>query len=314
MTAKTMRRQALRPQSIASKPVRVDPAFADPEAVLELVRNLGPYPSVGTYTNGGTPDPETASMPWYLVEPDSDLLVQNPNWVTAAKKAFDSEIVEPIRCVVNLNPPAPINAPHLDLPVYRGFSVPEIPTSFLMTMSNSGLFVDWLVPLASGIAWFWQGEGGEFEYWPEGPDGASVVERPPLWNVGVISDNEAMWHRVRAIGPAARATQRYETVPGASQMHWAGDCWEIRDAGSTLARFAPSEVRISFVWKGYVFKDEAHYRSFEDRSYDLTMDQVIDIFQDDLAKRGKRPPRPSDALNDREWRALLDHVYTPLQA
>lgn len=302
-------RQALRPQGIRSRPVRMAKVFDDPEAVLQLVRDLAPYRTVGTYYNDGRPDADGMDPPWFLAEPDSALLVQNSNWVVAAREAFGAEVVRPIRCVVNLNPPAPASPPHVDLPVFRGFSAPEVPIWLLMSMSRSTLFLDWLVPLASGIAWFWRGEGGGFEYWPDGPEGPSISEQPPLWNVGVMSDNEVMWHRVGAIGSAARQAELGGEVPATAQMHCSGEGWQIRHDGRAIASYAPDEVRISLVWKGYVFKDEVHLASFEDSAYDLDLDQVVELFREDLSARGLPSHRPADPLGDAEWRMLLEQAY-----
>ena len=309
MATEAARRQALRPEGLRSKPVRMAKVFDDPDAVLRLIDELAPYDPVGTYFNGGWPNPDGIDVPWFLVEPDSELLVHNPHWVTAAKQTFAAEIVRPIRCVVNVNPPAAVGPPHIDLPVFRGFSAPDQPIWLLMSMAHSRLFFDWMVPLASGIAWFWRGEGGEFEYWPDGLQAASVAERPPLWNVGVMSDNEVMWHRVGGIGTPARQAELAGRVPATSQMHGTANGWEIRHGDTKIASYTPDEVRLSLVWKGYVFRDEAHLASFENRAYDLDLDQVVDVFQADLAARGVAARRPVDPLKDDEWRQLLERIY-----
>ena len=303
-------RQPLRPSHMRSQPVRMAKVFDDPEAVLQLVRDLAPYYTVGTYYNGGTADPGSMDPPWFLTEPDCPLLVQNPNWIAAAHQAFDAGIVKPIRCVVNLNPPAPASPPHLDLPVFRGFSAPQVPIWLLMSMTHSGLFLDGLVPLASGVAWFWRGGGGEFEYWPDGPGGGSCSERPPMWNTGVMADNEVMWHRVGAIGTGQQQASSPPSVAGDTRMHWAGEGWEARQGDSLLAHFPADQVRISFVWKAYVFRDEAHLHSFEDRACDLDLDTVTGMLCDDLAERGLPSRRPADPLNDPQWRELLLGTYT----
>lgn len=303
------RRNALRPSGIRSTPVRMDRVFEEPDRLLELVRSLAPYPTVGAYYNGGIAIGDTRDPPWFLLEPEVDWLIHNPHWISAAHQAFNAEIVRPIRCVVNLNPPAPAGPPHLDLPVFRGFSAPEFPIWLLMSMGRSQLFFDWLVPLASGVAWFWRGQGGEFEYWPEGLSGQVKRESAPLWNIGVMSDNEVMWHRVAAIGTPERQAEHPDGVAGTAKMHWLGSGWEARDEDRFVARYSPEEVRVSLVWKGYVFKDEAHLASFEDRSYDLDLDQVLGIFSDDLLARDLPPPQSADILGDPVWRRVLEETY-----
>lgn len=307
-TAQT-RSQPLRPQHMRSRPVRMDKVFDDPDAVLRLVRELGPYDTVGCYYNGGTPDPLGVDPPWFLVEPDCPLLVANPNWIAAAHEAFDAGLVKPIRCVVNLNPPAPASPPHLDLPVFRGFSAPRMPIWLLMSMTHSRLFLDWLVPLASGVAWFWRGAGGVFEYWPDGPMQDSVCESPPMWNSGVMADNEVMWHRVGAIGTAREQAGSPPTVPGDARMLCTDEGWEARRGEHSLARFSADQVRISFVWKAYVFRDEPHLASFEDKAYDLDLDTVVDMLCADLAERGLASRHPSDPLGDPAWRQVLTEAY-----
>ena len=114
-----------------------------------------------------------------------------------------------------------------------------------------------------------------------------------MWNIGVMSDNEAMWHRVGAIGTTERQSELIAGVPSTAQMHPSERGWEVRQEDRVLASYTSEDVRISFVWKGYAFKDEAHLASFEDSSYDLDLDQVTEIFCEDLAARGRpsRPPR-----------------------
>ncbi len=156
---------------------------------------------------------------------------------------------------MNVNTATPAGAAHLDLPTFRGSHRWPPHVWLLMAMSYSGLFAEWMVPIASGLAWFYCGVGGNFEYWPDGPDRPSQREASPLWNVGQISDNEYMWHRVGAIG-------RPEDVPAPgvvrseSLLHHAGGAaWEIRDGDEVKLRTDLDQLRISLLWKAFVFRD-----------------------------------------------------------
>jgi hypothetical protein len=254
----------------------------------------------------------SVDYPWFIDRPESDLLLNNPRWIAAAREAFSAEIVHPLHCTVNLNGPSASTGPaHQDVPAFRGFSEAKAPIWLLNVMSRSRLFLPWLAPVASGLAWFYRGQGGEFEYWPDGPERPSVSERPPLWNYGVMSDNEVMWHRVAAIGSPDRAAQLAGRLSVRAKMHLSAEGWSIVDDGRTIMSLEPDELRISLLWKAYVFKDEAHLRSFENKAYDLDVSQVVDIFMDDLGKRGVHAPRPADPLTDEEWTALLQRTYPP---
>jgi hypothetical protein len=67
-------------------------------------------------------------------------------------------------------------------------------------MGSSGLFEAWHVVRAGAISWFYEGPGGNFDYWPEGLDGPMLTEQPPFGNVALIADNDRMYHRIGAIG------------------------------------------------------------------------------------------------------------------
>lgn len=307
MTAGAIARQALRPQGIRSKPVRMPRVFDEPEQVLQQIRTMAPFSTI-LATFGGERAPATSPL-WFFASLGSTPILHDPNWIAAARDAFDAEIVRPIRCALNLNPPSDASPPHLDMSSFRGFAAPDVPLWLLQVMANSRLFLDWLLPQASGIAWFWRGEGGELEYWADGPDAPPSAERPPMWNTGVMSDNEVMWHRVGAIGPSGLRTSYPGEVHRTARLHAEPAGWTVRNGDETLARFTEDEVRISIVWKGFVFKDEAHLASFEDKAYDLTLDTVVEIFRQDLSSRGLPSHLPADPLADRDWQVLLEDSY-----
>jgi hypothetical protein len=53
---------------------------------------------------------------------------------------------------------------------------------------------------AGAISWFYEGTGGNFDYWSEGLDGPMLSEQPPFSNAPLIADNDRMYHRIGAIG------------------------------------------------------------------------------------------------------------------
>ena len=299
----------LRPETIRSKPVRMDKVFDDPERVIETIRARAPFPTMVAYMGHGVPDAGPVGIPWFLDRPDEAFIVENPQWYAAAREAFDCEIVRPIHVTLNLNGPAPLGLPHIDQPKFRGVGEDGVPLWMQMAMSRSGLFIDWLAPVASGLVWFWKGEGGEFEYWPDGADAPSVIAERPMWNTGVMSDNEVMWHRVGAFGPPDQQDILARQLRTDAMLHRTGSGWEVRQNGDALLGFADGDVRLAMLWKAYVFKDGAHLASFEDQRFDLDLDQITDIFQADLGERGIDVARPDDPESDDAWRLLLDEIY-----
>ena len=73
-------------------------------------------------------------------------------------------------------------------------------------MGKSGLFTDYLIKMAQVITWFSHDETSGFTYWPEGPLKAPKRILPPVYNRGVVVQNEMMVHRGEANGPLDKQT------------------------------------------------------------------------------------------------------------
>lgn len=302
--------ERLRPAAMQSRPVRIDEVFDDPDSIMRLIKERAPYKTIAAYhhmedTLGGQ-----RTQPFFRGQFDDEVLLQNPKWIEAARKSFDASIIRPFKCLAQLNGPMPGTGVHVDLPLLRGFGAPEMPVWLLMNMSYSGLFQDWMVPIASGLAWFYRGEGGAFACWPDGIEAPPLLTRSPMWNCGVMSDNEYMFHGVSPIGTREDREKIQGTLRACDLIYFAGeDNWEIRDGDRVVHRLSPDQVRISLLWKAHVFRDARHLASFEDSRMDLTLDQVVDIYLGDLAARGIQASRPSDPLIDTEWKAILEQTY-----
>lgn len=298
-----------RPSAMQSQPVFMDPVFDDPDDAMRQIRDAGPFQALLAY-HGGTVD-SAYDMPMFRHAMTSDAFLHNPNWIEAAKRSFGAGIVEPARCLLNLYAPTEELSAHTDLPTYRGFTPSAETRHLLMAMINSQLFFDWMVPFASGLAWFWRGEGGAFLYWADGKDAPPQVLRPPFWNCGLMSDNEAMFHAVSAVGSAAERARYTAMIKRSDTMHAVGEAdWEITGETHPPARLGPDEVRISLLWRARVFRDEAHRDSFEDSAWDLTPERIAEVFVADLAQRGERFEEPSDPL-DEAWQEFLAEAYPP---
>jgi hypothetical protein len=300
----------LRPAAMQSRPVRLERVFDDPDAVMRLIQERGPYVTMAAFhqmeaTLGG---PRT--QPFFRGVFEDEVFLQNPCWIRAARESFDAEIVRPFKCLVQLNGPMVATGVHVDLPVYRGFAAPEFPVWLMMNMTYSGLFQDWMAPIASGLAWFYRGEGGSFAYWSDGIDAPPRLERTPLWNTGVMSDNEYMFHGVGPIGTPEDRASLQGSLRAGDRLQFAGDDrWEIRDGHRIAHRLRSDQVRISLLWKAYVFRDERHLASFQDASMNLTLSQVVEIYLADLAKLGVHAIHPADPINDPDWKQTLERTY-----
>ena len=174
-------------------------AFDDPERIVWLVRQHGPYPSIASYlppaaTSGSLNVRAEHTAAWFrgdwavagrpLVAGASSIL-ENARFAAAAAQLFAAETVMPTTVVVNVNAPMPAGAVHLDIPSFKGASRDAYPLRLLQAMGTSGLFEPWRIIEAGVVTWFYDGPGGAYDYWPQGLDGPMSSERPPYWNTSL---------------------------------------------------------------------------------------------------------------------------------
>jgi hypothetical protein len=291
-------------QNIA-KLIRIEPAFDDPEFVRSMFEHHAPYRTMAGYLPTAGRD---TSLPWFrgnwatngepLVD-GVEKILRNQRFIDAACVFFGGSTVRPTFIVVNVNAPMPAGTTHVDIPTFRGATRDQYPLLFLAAMGRSGLFERWRVIQAGALTWFYDGSGGNFEYWPEGLEGPMFTERPPFRNVAIMADNDRIYHRIGRVGaPDAelpRMTSAAEIRPVSRGT------WEIVENGETRATYPSSAIRLSLLWKA-IRESEAH-------SEVLTLDRVMSIFIADLRRRGLDFRVPADPLSDSEWTTLLDRVY-----
>lgn len=314
------------PERSCRKPIVLDRAFDDPARILAVVERGSPYWAVQRYLQNHS---EMTSLseagkrasgarmliaPWFRGDlaygeplvPGAEAILAEPRFVEAARALFDAEVVVPHQVYVNLNPPMPqVDPAHVDVPTFRGVDRGNTPVWLLAIMLKSGLFERWYVPLATAVAWFYEGVGGGFRYWPDGPD-APPIDRPCISNSAVVGDNDRMFHCVLSIGenPTLLAGLTLD-----SQLHLGDGTARIVESGTELARYEARAMRISVSWKALVFRDGAE-RERHERGVDaLTHAEVERIFLADLARRGLDASPPADRLGERAWVDRLNAAY-----
>lgn len=307
-------RGKLRPATMLAKPVWIDPAFQDPDAVMALVRKSAPYPLSARVHKR---DDDGKDLPFFRIfwahtrevkVKGAEPFFYNDRFIEASKESFGAKVIVPSGVMINITTPMPGGPPHRDLPYFRGAE--KFPFWLLSCMGNSDLFHDWAVPIASTLSWFYNGAGGDFEYWPDGPEAPSKLIRPPLWNVAVVSDNEYMWHRVGQVGRDGEQKKPGD-ITREVRLHASanGIDWEMHDRGK-VEHFAKDQTRVSILWKAYAFANQAAADEYQNHANDLDHRMVVDIFSSDLKERGIKFNPPSDPVADPDWKALIMKTYT----
>jgi hypothetical protein len=300
-----------------AKPIRIEPAFGDRGFVRTLFDRHSPYHAVGAYLPDGSDDttgprPADAVYPWFrgtwaqggrpMVEGAEQILC-NPHFLAAARALFPSARICPKLVVVNVNAPMPAGVPHVDVPVFHGATREHFPLRLLMAMGASGLFEPWRVIEAGAIAWFYDGPGGSFDYWPDGPSGPVRTESAPFGNAAIVADSDRMYHRIGRIGPPDAVLPRMSA--SAEIRLGPDDGWSIFDQNECRARFPIEAVRLSVVWK-------ADVRYEGENSVELaplTAPRILQILQHDLLQRGIPCATDLALLQDAQWMENVYRVY-----
>jgi len=236
----------------------------------------------------------------------------NPKFLSYAKSYWNAKYARPTMMLFNLAGPAYDRDPgHLDSPSFRGMDGANTPTWLLGVMGKSGLFNRWAVKKAQVITWFYKdGPGGGFTYWPDGPLAAPRRLPAPMWNKGVVVQNEAMFHRGESFGPEAL---RQPAGLGWTSTIRADDTdptgWVVETDGKPIIRYPQQQTRLLLHWNAEVFTDMQDMKTALDHQDDLCPERVSEILLADLRKRGVTVATPSDPLADPAFVHALTQTY-----
>ena len=117
-----------------------------------------------------------------------------------------------------------------------------------------------------------------------------------------------MYHRVSDIGRPeqylANNKVNYDAL-----LRLTDDHWVIEQDGNELARYSPSQMRISILWKAFCFADEQQAKAYRDNADNLTPGQIVDIFQTELKRRGIALEAPLNLDGKDHWADKIRDVF-----
>ncbi len=214
-----------------------------------------------------------------------------PCFVEGAREIFGRSIVVPQIVYANLLVPGQELAIHTDVPEFRGCNRTKDPEWLLVAMHHSGLFDHWRIPIATGVAWFNDCDGGEFAFYPEGRD-APAETVPARYNTAVIMDTDSWFHGVDRLKEYNGVIP--DLMPGMKLNHVEGDNWVVTEKGEEISRYKWDQLRFSVSWKAYCFKDEDERRAWREHSDDIAQERAIEMLVADMGERKVFAERPSD--------------------
>lgn len=237
----------------------------------------------------------------------------NDKFLDLVKGYWGVPYAKPTMMLFNLAAPSRELAPqppHLDAVTFRGVRYENAPVWLQNVMAKSGLFTDYIVKMAQVISWWWAGENGTFTYWPDGPLGEPAVLEHPLWNKGLVVQNELMFHRGDPVGPFDGPA--VDGVKHRSLMGWnqSADTWDVTTDDQHVASFAPNDMRLLVHWNAELYSDMDELRKVMDHTDDLSIDEAVGKLIADMRSKGRTVAEPSDPFHDLEFIRALIETYT----
>ncbi|HEU5302592.1 MAG TPA: hypothetical protein VFW06_10185 [Acidimicrobiia bacterium] len=305
-------------------PVLLEDVIDDLGAVVHVLESQAPYtPLGGWYSPGADPTARTRPM-WFqndwvhdtFAAEGSDRFLRHPGYLAAAREFYGAEVVEPTSVYVNLMAAIAEGGPaHTDNPRFRGRDRTNTPMWVLRAMLWSGLFDRYEILQATAIWWLNDVDGGGLLYWADGPDAPPREHVGAMANTALLGDNHGMFHQVGPVGPLDRGTRR--VTPGAqlAPVGDGSDDWAVTDLGEVAYRAPLDAIRVSVLWKADVYPTAAEQARLADDT--LSMQDVADTFDADLAERGSSVRFDLQRLDDPQLKGAIAGVYpeaTPVGA
>jgi len=226
-----------------------------------------------------------------VLVPGIEPFLHHEGFALAARKIHGRPVIEPAIVYANLLLSGQELAVHTDVPEFRGANRTRLPQWLLVAMHHSGLFEAWRMPIATGIAYFHDCQGGDLALYPDGAD-APPRTLPARHNTAVLLDTDSVFHGVdrvyepRPDFPPLRPGMRL-TFDGAGR-------WVVRNGSDAVASYDWKDLRFSVSWKAYCFEDEAERQTWREHRDDLAQDAILPMIVADLRRRGRISGAPAD--------------------
>ncbi|KNC47277.1 uncharacterized protein AMSG_03707 [Thecamonas trahens ATCC 50062] len=204
----------------------------------------------------------------------------------------DNPIVEPFQLAIIVQIPGQQVPMHFDAPWFWGATRFDLPIWLLVAMQWSELWEDRRIRQVQGVAYIhdWpenKVNGGAFFYYPEGPGGKVKVFNATR-NAGIILDGSKQVHGTDAFRPTATDLPILKRAD-ANKLVFRGDAtWDVvTRSGDVVATYKTSDLRVSLVWRGLCFRDQAHLDEWNAYDEKLELADILATFVADLRSRGR---------------------------
>ena len=333
-----LQQQLARNLTPCAPPIVLDGVYSDEEyrTVFDIVKTRGPWPTIVSHhfqsadeliatVTGVVPENhgltlDDLSGPHFrgflaqnsvCLYPELNDVFYNKKFLDLVKGYWGCEYAKPTLMLFNVcGPHEAGTSSHLDAVTFRGVRIENTPVWMQNVMGKSGLFTDYLVKMAQVITWWYRGAPGGFTYWPDGPYEPPQKIEAPMWNRGVVVQNEMMFHRGDSVGRPDERNVQGVKCRSLFEYNLTDDAWDVTTDGKRVHRYQPEQIRLLSHWSAELYSDLDELKKVMDHTDDLTHQMVVDTLLADMRDKGVRVAEPSDPFHDVDWIQALMHTYT----
>ncbi|MCB9548014.1 MAG: hypothetical protein H6706_19530 [Myxococcales bacterium] len=268
-----------------------------------LMNHVGAQTRAGRLDDLGTlaarinPFRGTFALGGEACSPAAARVLHHPRVLAAARAVAGTDAVAPDMIFANLLVPGQELPIHTDTPAFVGLDQANTPEWLLVCMAHSGLFRRWHTPTVGAVFFLGGCVGGDFVYYPDGPD-APAARHPVRHDSAIVLDGERLFHGIARVGgPDAPAPP---TGPGMGLEPDADGGFTLRAGDKTLGRWPLGALRFSMQWKAKCAPAEA--------APPLARADAEALLTADLRARGVIGATPPD---DRQLALRMIETYVP---
>jgi hypothetical protein len=264
-----------------------------------------------------------ATLAGYGGETDPGIvrLMNNAGFLAAARELVPGRALVDAEssggaCFCNIMVPGETQAPHHDVPAFRGVDRTNTPEWVCVCMHHSDLFDSWRKPIVTSITWLSDHTGGELCTYPDLSKPAVLWPTPA--NSAVLLEADGLMHGVDAVGGRGLAPP---VVPNGCVLRAHGRTGrfgvQLPGGGSDetpvyvagMEDLGWGDLRCSIQWKATAWRDEAERALAASGADDLDPGEAYELLLKTMAlqKQAAGEPVPELAGAGEECRALCTH-------
>ena len=248
--------------------------------------------------------------------PELDTLFESEGYKTSAAGVCALGVpnphIEPFQLAIIVQIPGQVVPMHFDAPWFWGADRFDFPIWLLVAMQWSELWEDRRIHQVQGVAYIhdWPesvNNGGGFFYYPEGP-GGPVKVFDATRRAGIILDGSKQVHGTDAFRPDDTDIPVLDRAEKNALVFRGNHTWDVvTRSNKTVATYASSDLRMSLVWRGLCFVDQAERDAWKAHQKDIHLDDILATFVTDLRSKGLIAPSSPDPTGLDLALMIMDH-------